>query len=162
VSFGGGLRCDFCWLNDNSYGPEWVLVEMENPKLKIFNSKNEPAAELNHAIEQVRSWVATSSRIQPKRDEYSVPYQNFVMYWSLVQKRIGKREMLHCGGPILMMKEKIEIRSSSVFYESLRHYIDHEGDFWSFKEHPVSLMSKDLKRYCDEYGYLQKWRTILN
>lgn len=56
VSFGDSLRCDFCWLNDNSDGPEWVLVEVEKPRLKLFTAKNKPTSELNSAIEQVRSW----------------------------------------------------------------------------------------------------------
>lgn len=56
INFGGELRCDFAWLNDNSDGPEWVLVEVEKPKMKLFTQKNEPTSELNHAIEQVKSW----------------------------------------------------------------------------------------------------------
>ena len=32
ISFGGKFRCDFAWLNDNSDGPEWVLVEVEKPR----------------------------------------------------------------------------------------------------------------------------------
>ena len=55
INFGGELRCDFAWLNDNSDGPEWVLVEVEKPKMKLFTQKNEPTSELNHAIEQVKS-----------------------------------------------------------------------------------------------------------
>ncbi len=57
VSFGGKYRSDFVWLNDNSDGPEWVLVEIEKPRIKLFTKKGEPSAELNHAIEQVRSWI---------------------------------------------------------------------------------------------------------
>ena len=56
INFGGELRCDFAWLNDNSDGPEWVLVEVEKTKMKLFTQKNEPTSELNHAIEQVKSW----------------------------------------------------------------------------------------------------------
>lgn len=56
VEFGGGVRCDFAWLNDNSDGPEWVLVEIEKPKLELFTSKGEPTYQLNHALEQVKSW----------------------------------------------------------------------------------------------------------
>ena len=56
VPFGSELRCDFCWLNDNSDGPEWVIVEIEKPRMRLFNQKGEPSYELNHAIEQVRSW----------------------------------------------------------------------------------------------------------
>ena len=56
VEFGSKIRCDFCWLNDNSEGPEWVLVEVEKPRMKIFTANKKPTAELNAAIEQVKSW----------------------------------------------------------------------------------------------------------
>lgn len=55
VNFGSKLRCDFAWLNDNSDGPEWVLLEVEKTKMKLFTKKGEPSAELNHAIEQVKT-----------------------------------------------------------------------------------------------------------
>ncbi len=56
VPFGTDYRCDFCWLNDNSDGPEWVLVEVEKPNMRLFNKSGDPSAELNHALEQVKSW----------------------------------------------------------------------------------------------------------
>lgn len=56
ISLGAKLRCDFAWLNDNSDGPEWVLVEVEKPNMKIFNSNKKPSAALNSAIEQVKTW----------------------------------------------------------------------------------------------------------
>lgn len=52
----GPYRCDFAWVNDNSDGPEWVLVEVEKPNIFLFRKNNEPSSELNHAIEQVNSW----------------------------------------------------------------------------------------------------------
>ena len=56
VSFGDKYRCDFCWLNDNSDGAEWVIVEIEKPKMKLFTKQGEPTSDLNHAIEQIKSW----------------------------------------------------------------------------------------------------------
>lgn len=50
------LRCDLAWLNDNSDGPEWVLMELEKPKMRIFNANGTPSSELNNAIEQVKTW----------------------------------------------------------------------------------------------------------
>ena len=49
VSF-GKLRCDFLWLNDASSGPEWILVEIEKPQLKLFKKNGEPTYEFSHAI----------------------------------------------------------------------------------------------------------------
>ena len=41
ISFGGEYRCDFAWLNDNSDGPEWVLVEVEKPRMRLFNKNGD-------------------------------------------------------------------------------------------------------------------------
>lgn len=56
ISCSGKFRCDFAWLNDNSGGPECVLVEVKKPEMKLFTKKNEPSSELYHSIEQVKSW----------------------------------------------------------------------------------------------------------
>lgn len=56
VSFGDTYRCDFAWLNDNSDGPEWVLVEIEKPRMDLFIKSNDPSAKFNQAIEQVKRW----------------------------------------------------------------------------------------------------------
>lgn len=56
ISFGGKYRCDFAWLNDNSDGPEWVLVEFEKTNMPLFRQDGGPRAEFHHAIEQVKSW----------------------------------------------------------------------------------------------------------
>ena len=56
ISFGSVYRCDFAWLNDNSNGPEWVIMELEKPKMKIFNANGKPSSELYNAIEQVKTW----------------------------------------------------------------------------------------------------------
>lgn len=53
----GDQRCDFLWLNDDASRPEFILVEIEKPRLKLFNSKGDPTAELNHAINQILATI---------------------------------------------------------------------------------------------------------
>ncbi|MFI5158658.1 MAG: hypothetical protein ACHQF4_07310 [Sphingobacteriales bacterium] len=36
LTFGTEFKCDFVWLNDNSSGLEWVLVEIEAPKCRFL------------------------------------------------------------------------------------------------------------------------------
>lgn len=162
VSFGGGLRCDFCWLNDNSDGPEWVLVEIEKPKLKLFTAKDEPASELNHAIEQVRSWRRYFNQNPSEKRRIFGAVSKF-RYVLIVGSRDGwERKGAAIWRADFNERENIEIRSSHIFYEALRLYADHEGEFWSFKEHPISRKSKDLEIYWSGYDYIRRWRTILN
>ncbi|WP_445989685.1 Shedu anti-phage system protein SduA domain-containing protein [Chromobacterium haemolyticum] len=162
VSFGGGLRCDFCWLNDNSDGPEWVLVEIEKPKLKLFTAGKKPTAEFNGAIEQVRSW-SRYFHLNPSEMRRIFGAASKFRY-ILVAGSKDDWEVSHAAQWRAHFNghEKIEIRSSNIFYESLQLYIEHEEEFWSFKQNPTSLPSKNLGKYCDEYDYIKKWRSILN
>lgn len=70
VPLGNNYRCDFAWLNDNTDGPEWVLVEIEKPNMQLFTKKNEPTQNLNHAIEQVRSWERYFMKIRTKKEKF--------------------------------------------------------------------------------------------
>jgi hypothetical protein len=56
LNFGTELKCDFAWLNDNSSGPEWVLVEIEAPQMPLFKTTGRPTVKLHDAIEQVHTW----------------------------------------------------------------------------------------------------------
>ena len=162
VSFGGGFRCDFCWLNDNSDGPEWVLVEVEKPKLKLFTARNDPSFELNHAIEQVRSWgrYFKTSPHEKRRIFGAVSKFRYVLVAGSKDDWEDKHAALWRAD--FNEENKIEIRSSDIFYESLRSYIDHENEFWSFKENPISRNHKDLAAYWSGYDYIQQWRKILD
>lgn len=162
VSFGGGLRCDFCWLNDNSDGPEWVLVEVEKPKLKLFTAKEEPTSELNHAIEQVRSWRRYFHQNPSEKRRIFGAVSKFRYILVAGSKEDWERKQAAIWRADFNEEDNIEIRSSQIFYESLRLYADHEEEFWSFKEHPVSRKCKELETYWSEYPYIQQWRTILS
>jgi hypothetical protein len=161
VSFGGKLRCDFCWLNDNSDGPEWVLVEIEEPKLRLFTANVEPTFRLNHAIEQVQSW-------RRYFDQY--PAEKRRIFGAVAKLRYilvaGAREEWERRHAAIWRADFnrtdcIEIRSVQIFYDALDSYIQREDDFWSFKEHPVSLKCNELEAYWSNYDYIQQWRTIL-
>lgn len=162
VSFGGELRCDFCWLNDKSDGPEWVLVEIEKPKMTLFNAKNDPSSALNHAIEQVRSWGRYFKKNPHEKRRIFGAASRFRYVLVAGSKDGWKDKHAATWRADFNEENKIEIRSSHIFYESLQLYIDHEDEFWSFKENPISRNHKDLAAYWSGYDYIQKWRKILD
>lgn len=162
ISFGGELRCDFAWLNDNSDGPEWVLIEIEKPKMKLFKKDNEPTAELNHAIEQVKSW-----------DRYFIdnPNEKKRIFGAVARFRYilvaGSAKDWSTDNALKWRKHhnseyKIEIRSTDVFYRALNLYKDHEEEFWSFKKSPISKNHSELKDYWENYGYMDLHRKLAN
>jgi hypothetical protein len=55
VSFGGVYKTDFVRLNDDSDGPEWVLVEIEKPRMNLFKENDYAAAPLNNATDQMKT-----------------------------------------------------------------------------------------------------------
>jgi hypothetical protein len=158
ISFGGDLRCDFAWLNDNSDGPEWVLVEFEKPQMKLFNKNNEPTSELNHAIEQVKSWdrYFQINKGEGKRIFGAVARFRYILVagtesdWKT--EAAIKWRAYHNGD------SKIEIRSSDIIIRAIKLYKEHFEELWSFEENPISLSPKELKKYWENYSYMDLWR----
>ena len=61
---GAEFSTDFIVGERHSFGYEWLLVELENPKKKMFNKNGDPSAALNHAIRQIQDWRAWLRRNQ--------------------------------------------------------------------------------------------------
>lgn len=162
VNFGGGLRCDFAWLNDNSDGPEWVLVEIEKPKLKLFKKDNEPTQQLNHALEQVKSWrrYFNENHSERRRIFGAVGRFRFILV-------VGDRETwsIESASKWRMDNNKeteIEIRSSEVFMRALTILEEHPDELWSFAENPVTLPPSYLESYWKNYSYMDRWRQLIS
>lgn len=162
VPFGSKLRCDFCWLNDNSDGPEWVLVEIEKPNLTLFNQKGDPSAELNHAIEQVKSW---------KRYFCQQPAEKQRIFGAVSKFRyllvVGRRSEWQIKDAAQWRADhnqtsNIEIHSVDVFYEAIELYKKRCENFWSFEKYPNSLPSRELDSYWSSYLYISTWRNLLS
>ena len=161
ISFGNTFRCDFAWLNDNSDGPEWVLVEIEKPNMKLFTKKHEPCAELNHAIEQVKSWDRYFEKNPGEKKRIFGAVSRFKYILVAGNIKDWKTESAIQWRKHHNKESKIEIRSSNIFYKALNLFNEHEEEFWSFKENPVSLKHSELEKYWKEYGYLDMWRKLL-
>ena len=158
VSFAGEMRCDFAWLNDNSDGLEWVLVEIEKPQMRLFNKNGDPSAELNHAIEQVKSWdrYFKENPGEKKRIFGAVTRFRFILV-------AGKRKDWQNEQAIKWRAHhnngyKIEIRSCNIFIDSLTYAQSHFDNLWSFEENPISLKHADLKEYWENYQYMDLFR----
>jgi hypothetical protein len=162
VNFGGRLRCDFAWLNDNSDGPEWVLVEIEKPCIQLFTKDEVPTAELNKGIEQVRSW---------KRYFDENPHEKRRIFGAVSRFRFilvtGTTESWHEPSAAKWRShhnktDSIEIRSCGVFDKALELYKKNPEEFWSFQDHPTTLGDAKLQEYWENYEYMEHWRTLWN
>jgi len=58
VKLGHDYEVDFAWLYYDSFGPEWRLIEIENPNTSLFTKSGNASFALNHAIQQARDWAA--------------------------------------------------------------------------------------------------------
>lgn len=161
VQFGKEQRCDFAWLNDNSDGPEWVLVEVEKPELKLFTKKKEPTSEFHHSMEQVKSWI---------RCFKENPLEKSAIFGAVAKFRIilvvGSLEEWNIEANAKWRIEEsshnlFEIRSSNVFLKALENFKNKPDEFWSFEEHPRTLKRTELQTYWENYGYFDMWRKIL-
>lgn len=161
ISFGGELRCDFAWLNDNSDGPEWILLEVEKPKMKLFTKKNEPGADLNHAIEQVRSWRRYFNiNIGEKRRIFgAVKRFKFIIVGG--SKEDWYSENATKWRMDFNNEENIEIHSSDIFVRPLQILEKDPGALFAFTEYPVCFNHQKLKDYWSHYGYMAKFINLI-
>ncbi|WP_308652215.1 Shedu anti-phage system protein SduA domain-containing protein [Acinetobacter nosocomialis] len=160
VSFGNNFRCDFCWLNDNSDGPEWVLVEIEKPNVKLFNQKNEPSAELNHGIEQVKSWQRYFN-IHPAEKSRIFGAVSKFRYILVIGEKNDWEQKEASLWRAFENQNSIEIRSMGIFDRAIENYEKKPNHYWSFEENSYVLNSTKLQSYWEKYSYIIKWRTML-
>lgn len=162
LNFGGDFRCDFAWLNDNSSGPEWVLVEVEKPKMGLFKNDGKPTAPFQGAIEQVKNWdqYFQQNQGEMRRIFGAVAQFRFVLvtgtYEEWQTEHAKKWRMYH------HKTSAIEIRSMQTFFNSIAIVKDHPGEFWSFAECPSTLSHSGLKDYWQKLPYMDSWRQIIN
>ncbi|MBJ8552669.1 Shedu anti-phage system protein SduA domain-containing protein [Acinetobacter bereziniae] len=160
VSFGNNFRCDFCWLNDNSSGPEWVLVEIEKPNSRLFNQKQEPSSELNHGIEQVKSWKRYFE-LHPAEKRRIFGAVSKFRYILVIGEKCDWESREASLWRTFENQSYIEIRSMDIFDRAIDNYEKIPEHYWSFQENPFSLNSKNLQSYWQENLYLMRWREML-
>ena len=160
ISFGSIYRCDFAWLNDNSDSPEWVLIELEKPKMKIFNANGKPSSELNNAIEQVKTWQRYfyDNPSEKKRIFGAVAKFRFTLVAG--DKSNWDNEEAMKWRPYHNSNSDIELRTTDVFYESIIRFKKSPNDFWGFEANPVSIESTKLGNYWKGYNYMDLMRKI--
>lgn len=157
VILGSRIRCDFVWLNDNSDGPEWVLVEIEKPRLKLFKKNNTPTVYLNSAVEQVKSW---DKYFQDNPDEKRRIFGIVAKFRFILVVGDGeawkKREAFKWR-KYHNFTSNIEIRTSDVFIRALNILKTNPELLWSFAENPKSLNYAQL----DEYQLSNQYLSIM-
>lgn len=133
VSFAGEMKCDFAWLNDNSDGPEWVVIEIEKPKMKLFNKNGDPSAELNHAIEQVKSWDRFFKQYPDEKKRIFGAVSRFRYILVAGQRNDWNTEHAIKWRSHHNDEYEIEIRSCDIFLDTLKYAQSHYSDLWSFE-----------------------------
>ncbi len=56
IELGSEYVTDFVYFDLGSFGPDWMLIEIEPPSAKLLTKTGDPTAEFNHAIQQIRNW----------------------------------------------------------------------------------------------------------
>lgn len=162
VSFGGDLRCDFAWLNDNSDGPEWVLVEIEKPKQDLFTKAGDPTAKLNHAIEQVKSWRRYFNQNDAEKRRIFGAVAKFRYIIVIGDYNVWQTESAAKWRIDHNKSTEIEIRSSDIFFRALDIHKEAPEKLWSFENYPKTFKYSELKYYWKNNEYIQFWIKILN
>lgn len=160
ISFGAKLRCDYAWLNDNSDGPEWVLMELEKPKMRIFNANGKPTSELNGAIEQVKTWQRYFYENPAEKSRIFGAVAKFRFVLVAGDKKEWENEDAMKWRAYHNTTSAIELRTADVFSRALEDYKKQPDEFWSFEENPVTLGFARLEGYWKAYGYMDLMRKL--
>ena len=161
ISFGSKFRCDFAWLNDNSDGPEWILVEIEKPRMKLFTKNGEPRAELNHAIEQIKSWDRYFKENPSEKSRIFGAVSKFKFFLVAGDIAEWEKENATKWRAFHNSDSSIEIRSSNIFKKAIKIAKEKPNEMWSFFEKSKSLNHTQLENYWTNYSYMNRWRQIL-
>jgi len=162
VELGSKLRCDFCWLNDNTDGPEWVLVEIEKPHMKIFTANKKPTAELNAALEQVKTWQRYFKDNPAEKSKIFGAVAKFRYILVAGDKDSWATEEAMKWRSHNNETTDFEIRTTDVFIRAINEFKKNPSDFWSFKRNPKTWEFKKLEDYWKNYGYMDNMRKIYN
>lgn len=161
VSFGNKYRCDFVWLNDNSDGPEWTIVEVESPGIHLFKKNEDKTAEFNHAIEQVEHWIQFFEENKDDRRKTfgAVKCFRFILV-------IGTREQWSNKWATRWRMNynnshfNFEIRSLGVFMQALDDAEKGRFDPAVFTQQQEVFNEKRLRDYISQCGYLDLFRCL--
>lgn len=156
----GSKRCDFVWLNDNSSGPEWVLVEIKKPKMKLFTIKNNPTAELNSAIHQIKTWQMYFKENPNSKTEIFGAVAKFKYILVAGSKDDWSEEYAMKYRRQNNEESNITIRSSDIFFRALNILENSPEELFAFENYPTTLLPSDLESYWRDYGYMDRMRQI--
>jgi hypothetical protein len=139
------------------------VKEIEKPAVDLFRKDNhEPTQQLNHAIEQVKSWrrYFTQNPSEKRRIFGAVGRFRFIIVGG--QKEDWEKDHASKWRIDQNSEYKIEIRSSDIFSRALKILVEYPDELWSFTENPQTLKHTDLENYWKSYAYMDKWRRLMN
>jgi len=152
---------DFVWLNDNSDGPEWVLLKVAEPGMAVMEGRI-PSQSLSRIIDTLTSW-----------DRY------FAMHPDTAREIFGAvsrlRLVVVAGTTGVWNKPaalnwradnnkngRVEVRSCNVFKKACDLYLEKPDHFWGPKNYPMALAADQLKSYWNTDDYMQQMITLFS
>ena len=157
VKLGHDYEADFAWLHFDSFGPEWRLVEIENPGSALFTKSGTPSSALSHAMQQARDWCGWVH----DHAEYARKLMPQISH-PLCYIFLGRRNDITPANRERLRKLRYDSRSEMVihtldwFVRSARifgQYIRPDGPTWQI---PMKVLThRDLKKGLPEE--VQDW-----
>lgn len=155
VSFGNTFRCDFAWLRDNSYGPEWVLMELKSPNMKVFKADGNPTAKLYDAIEQLKKWKRYFDEYPYERKRIFGPVVKFTYLLVAGSKDDWQKESTMKWRADFNLSNNIKIRTTDAFSRALKDTKESPDILNQFKKYPKTLNPSKLVEYLHSNNYIK-------
>jgi len=130
--------------------------------MRIFNKNGKPSADLNAAVEQVKTWQRYFHENDSEKNRIFGAVARFRYILVAGEKSDWDNEEARKWRTFHNSNENIEIRTIDVFLRALEDYKKQPIQFWSFEENPKTIEASKLENYWKKYGYMDQMRKIYN
>lgn len=157
----GNHQVDFLWLNDNSGGPEWVLVKLGPSQLPWLDKERKPAAELTEHLDMIREWRHYFEKYPEQKRAVFGAVATFRMVLVIGTGKDWDKEDPAIWRLQTEKEHAVEIRSWDGLEAEINEYETSPDNFWGQEEHEVCKSQEQIEPYFKTYDYFKKWRAWL-
>ena len=151
---------DFIWLNDNSYGPEWVFMQVATPNIQVVDKYDgiDIEIEIEKYIEDFKSFSKSleSNNLIIHKELGAISRFRFIIiagnedFWETDSNALWRSNFNKNDA-------NIEIRSQGVFIRGFQKYLDDSEGFWNHAGIDSIKEVNSMYEYLKENSYLERW-----
>ena len=147
------IRADFAWMYRDSFGPNWVFVEIESPKHKgLFRKDGRPKEVLRNGYDQIKDWFDLLSEYK-EREQIFGKNSRFKLILLIGNSKMWQEEVAskwRRSISLLHNRIDVSVRSLSIFEKAIDRLEEpflknkDNGEFIKFLHKDFDKMKKNV------------------